>query len=85
MLFGFLPHVGPIELFIVLLWGVLFVWPVWRICEKAGYPGALGLLAILPGFNIGLLLFLAFADWPALRYGTGKPTPTWDRYRDLDL
>jgi len=53
--------------------GVLFtVIPFWRICTKAGFPGALSLLMLVPIANIVLPFYLAFADWPALRHtGTG--------------
>lgn len=43
---------------------VVVVVPVWRICKRAGYPGALGLLILVPLLNLGLLYFLAFARWP---------------------
>jgi hypothetical protein len=38
----------------------------WKICSKAGYPGALGLLALVPLANFILILYLAFARWPIL-------------------
>lgn len=39
----------------------------WKICAKAGFSGALGLLMLVPVANVILLLYLAFAEWPALR------------------
>ena len=48
----------------MLLFAVVLVVPAWRICARAGYPGALGLLAVVPIVNIGLLYFIAFAQWP---------------------
>jgi len=52
----------------------LWVFIQWRIFAKAGFPGALALinLAILvPGIGIlivlGLQVWFAFANWPALR------------------
>jgi len=36
----------------------------WRISQKAGYPGALGLLMFLPLVNIITLATFAFRDWP---------------------
>ena len=44
---------------------VLSVWPAWRICSRAGFPGALGLLIVVPCLNLVLLYVLAFAKWPA--------------------
>jgi hypothetical protein len=34
------------------------------LLEKAGFPGALGLLALLPLVNLIMFFFLAFSDWP---------------------
>ncbi len=52
-----------------LIWmfvlALVVVIPFWRICQKAGYPGILGLLSIVPIANIALIYFLAFARWPA--------------------
>ncbi|TGN40430.1 hypothetical protein [Marinobacter confluentis] len=56
----------------MLLMAVAVVVPVWRICQRAGYPGLLGLLILIPMVNLGLLYFLAFADWPASRAGDGN-------------
>ena len=39
----------------------------WKICSKAGFSGALGLLMLVPIANIILPLYLAFAEWPALK------------------
>ncbi len=43
----------------------------WKILQKAGYNGAWSLLVLVPGIgslaSLGILLFLAFSDWPALR------------------
>ena len=59
-----------IIVFMLLAAGVgvlLVVIPFWKICTKAGFPGALSLLMILPVANIILPFYLAFAEWPALR------------------
>ena len=45
---------------------LLTVIPVWRICAKAGFAGALSLLMLVPVANYVLLFYLAFAEWPAL-------------------
>lgn len=39
----------------------LLVIPLWRICERLGFPGVLSLLALVPLLNVGLLYFLAFS------------------------
>jgi hypothetical protein len=62
---------GPIELMVVgltLMLAVLPVLPFWLIFEKAGFSGAWSLLALLPGVDLIMLFFLAFADWPALQH-----------------
>jgi hypothetical protein len=66
-------NLGPIEFVMVMVVTVAAViWPVWRICRKAGFSGALSLLILLPGLNLCLLYFLALAEWPALRAQQGK-------------
>jgi hypothetical protein len=55
-------------------WGMHLVWwplvaalviiPLWRICEKLGFPGILSVLALVPILNLGLLYFLAFSEPP---------------------
>jgi hypothetical protein len=51
----------------MVIMSVLVVIPFWRICAKAGYSGWWSLLILLPLANLGLLYFLAFAEWPAQR------------------
>lgn len=48
----------------MLVVAVLVVVPFWRICQKAGFPGALSLLALIPLVNLGFLYLLAFTRWP---------------------
>ena len=66
--------IGALESLIVLMFcgfaliGVLLtVIAFWRICTKAGFHGALSLLMLLPIANIILPLYIAFAEWPALK------------------
>ena len=69
-----IPMVGGTEivviLFVTLLVSVataaLTVIPFWKICSKAGFPGALALLMLVPMANIVLPFYIAFAKWPAL-------------------
>ena len=60
-------NLGLAELIILLLVGLLLVWPFWRIFARAGFPGFLAFGMLLPLVNLGLILFLAFADWPAFQ------------------
>lgn len=48
---------------------IVVVIPVWRICQRAGYPGWLGILIVIPMVNLGLLYFIAFASWRADKRG----------------
>jgi hypothetical protein len=59
--------IGAAEMLILVLIGALPVWPCWRICTKAGLPGALGLVSLIPAGLLVLLFVCALADWPALR------------------
>jgi len=64
---------------------LLVAWPLWRIFEKAGYPGIASLLAYIPLVNLVLLWYAALNEWPiererrALRGATG-PAPGADPY-----
>lgn len=49
--------------FWMLLISVIIVIPAWRICRRIGYPGALGILILVPFANILLLYFIAFSRW----------------------
>ncbi len=56
--------------YIVLVLGItaFFIFCLWRIFTKAGYSGAMALIALLPGLGpIICLCILAFGNWPALR------------------
>ncbi len=49
---------------IVLVFVAFYIFLWWRICNKAGLPGALGFLILLPGIGeLVLLCILAFSDW----------------------
>ncbi|KMQ76216.1 hypothetical protein Msub_12426 [Marinobacter subterrani] len=53
----------------MLVIAIILVIPAWRICQRAGFPGWMGLLILIPLVNLVLLYFIAFADWPANRTG----------------
>jgi hypothetical protein len=58
---------GIPEIVMLVLIAVVLVWPCWRICTKAGLPGPLGLLSLLPAGLFILLFVWALVEWPALR------------------
>ena len=43
---------------------VLFLYPLWRIFEKAGLKPAWSLLVLMPLGELVVPLILFFADWP---------------------
>lgn len=51
----------------MLVVAIAVVIPVWRICQRTGYSGWMGLLILIPMVNLFLLYFLAFSAWPADR------------------
>jgi hypothetical protein len=72
-----LVHPGAAELLLIffilmasLLSLIITIIPFWKICSKAGFPGALSLLMIIPVANIILPFYIAFAKWPALEEKT---------------
>lgn len=56
--------IGPIGMLVI---AALIAWPMWRICEKAGYPGIMALLMFVPLVNVVFLYWFAFAEWPNQR------------------
>ncbi len=62
-----LPNIGIAESLIIVAVIVLWVLPFWRIAAKAGYPGLISILMVLPLVNFAILYFLAYEDWPSLR------------------
>ena len=77
-----MPHLGTTELIIilfilpfVLLFSILPVIAFWKICSKAGFNGALGFLMLIPIANIILPLYVAFAEWPALKQEPKQEVP----------
>lgn len=50
---------------IVLVAFMIFVY--YKIFQKTGNSGWLALLMLVPLVNLGLILYLAFSDWPVLR------------------
>ncbi|RUO39084.1 hypothetical protein CWE15_10105 [Aliidiomarina taiwanensis] len=53
----------------MLVIAIALVIPTWRICQRTGYPGVLGLLVLVPVVNLALLYFIAFSDWPTDKKG----------------
>ena len=53
------------EIIFYLVFVALFIVPLWKVCSRAGFNGALSLLALIPW--LGLIIVggvLSFAAWP---------------------
>lgn len=59
--------IGAPELLIVLMMAVIGLVPFFQIFRKAGYPGLLAVLMLIPLVNVIMLFFLGFSDWPVLK------------------
>ncbi|WP_353623147.1 hypothetical protein [Halospina sp. K52047b] len=44
--------------------GIILVVPFWKLTTRAGYPGPLALLILVPLVNLAFIYFLAFSSWP---------------------
>ena len=43
----------------------LVIYPLWRICARAGFNGVLSLLALIPFLGVSIVgAVLSFAKWP---------------------
>ncbi len=56
----------------MLIIAIALVIPTWRICQRTGYPGWIGILILVPMVNLILLYFIAFSDWPTDKKGAGN-------------
>ena len=52
---------------ILIFWLAIFLVPGWRIARKAGFPGAMSLLMLIPLVNLITLWVFAFIRWPNQR------------------
>ncbi len=55
-----------LHLSFLLLALLVTAWPAGRICARTGHSPWLGILALVPGVNLILLWYIAFASWPAV-------------------
>ncbi len=55
---------------------IIAVVPFWKICTRLGHSPWLSLLVIVPLANLIFLYWLAFAQWPIQRGGSGFIPPT---------
>jgi len=53
----------PWHMILLLFISGFYIVPFWQIFKKAGFPGALCLLMLLPVVNVILLYVVAFSKW----------------------
>lgn len=58
-------QVGGFGFIFMLLWAAILIFPFWRISERAGFPGWISLLILVPVVNIIYVYFLALSNWPS--------------------
>ncbi|HVS76761.1 MAG TPA: hypothetical protein VHE11_07490 [Steroidobacteraceae bacterium] len=58
-----------------LIGAIIAIIPFWRICDRAGLSPWLSLLLLIPLANIIFVYYVAFAEWPSQRGGTGSAPP----------
>lgn len=66
---GFLPGSPIASIVILTLFAITLVVlavAFYKLFQKAGFSGAIGLLMLIPVVNLGVALYLAFAEWPVL-------------------
>ena len=56
----------PLHLLMLLLSILLVAVPFWKIFSKAGFPGPVSLLMLIPLVNIIMLYVLAYSPWKTL-------------------
>ncbi len=54
--------------------------PLWRILVKAGYPGPVSLLALVPIIGVVVVFWLAFSEWPLERLARQNGAAAVPRY-----
>lgn len=54
-------------MFVASFFALLFIWPLWMVLQKTGYPGAFSLFALIPLGAVVLLFVLGFSEWPIER------------------
>ena len=71
--------IGPIEavaiVLITIFTIVLPAWLGWKVAAKAGFPGLLGVLVVVPLGNLLFLGVLAFAPWPRFEQDRDQTPP----------
>ena len=57
-----------------ILVALLLIIPTWRICQRAGFSGALALFHLVPLIGSFIVMgVLGFSDWPNVEAGPQRP------------
>lgn len=65
MLLG--PFGGLLGISLLVVTYAVLAFALWRMLSKAGLTPVVALLMLVPVVNLGVALWAAFAEWPALR------------------
>lgn len=65
--------IAPFFLIALAVGLFIAVFPVWWMFKRAGVQPMLSLLVLIPLLGWGVLLWFAYADWPAERQGMEGP------------
>jgi hypothetical protein len=74
----FLPFYFAFILVFMVIGAIVLLIPYWQIFKKAGFPGPLAFLMIVPLANLVVLYVVAFSQWkvvPAPTYPPSYPPP----------
>lgn len=52
---------------LIVIIAILIVIPYRIVWSKAGFPANYGFIMLIPLVNVGMLWYLAVADWPSLK------------------
>lgn len=67
--------IGATEIFLIVIILLIFIYHLWRIFRKAGFPGWYSIFMILyPAGTVVMILYLAFAKWPIHKAMVDKRT-----------
>jgi hypothetical protein len=55
------------ELFLVFVYGLLVILPLWQIVGKAGFHPALSILICVPVVNVVMIYVFASIEWPSVK------------------
>ena len=58
------PLTGVVSFALMVITLIVLAIAFYKLFEKAGFTPAIGLLMLVPVVNLGVALYLAFAEWP---------------------